>query len=105
MKKSTFLIYIGYYWTKTLIGIAFHPYFSVKETLRRPILLPVIFAPIIGLGFLVITSTIGSFFIKINGDLRGVVALFLSTALIAIFLWQFLLIYLLGSFLAAKRKS
>lgn len=105
MKKSTLLVYIGYYWTKTLLGIAFRPYLSVRETMRRPILLPVIFAPIAGLIFLFIASKIGSLFIIINGNLRGVVALFLSTTLLAIIMWQALLIYLLASFLIARRKS
>jgi hypothetical protein len=105
MKKSTLLIYIGYYWTKTLLGIAVRPYLSVKETMRRPILLPVIFAPIAGLIFLFIASKIGSLFIFIDGNLRGVVALFLSTTLLTIVMWQLLLLYLLVSFLIARIKN
>jgi len=104
MKKSTLVVYIGYYWTKTLIGLTFHPYFSVRETLRRPILLPVLFVPFLGIIFLFIAGKIGSLFIFIHGDLRGVVALFLSTALFTIVFWQLLLLYLLGSFILARKK-
>ena len=105
MKKSTLFVYVGYYWTKTLIGLAFHPYFAVKETIRRPILIPVLFAPILSLVFLFIASKIGSLFIIINGDLRGVVALFLTTSLLTFVMWQILLLYLLISFLIASRKN
>jgi len=105
MKKRTFLIYIGYIWTKTLLGIAFKPYLSVRNSIRRPILLPVIFAPFAGLILLFIAGKIGSLFIFINGNLRGAVALFLSTTLLTIVLWQILLLYLLISFIIAARKS
>ena len=104
MKKGTLLVYVGYYWTKTLIGLMFHPYFAVRETIRRPILLPVIFAPFIALIFLFAVSKVGSLFIIINGNLRGVVALFLSTCLLTFVMWQILLLYLLGSFIIARRK-
>ena len=33
MKKRTFLIYVAYVWTKTLLGLTFHPYKSVRETI------------------------------------------------------------------------
>jgi len=49
MKKSTFLIFSGYIWTKTLLGLTFHPFMTIKQVVRRPVLLPVIFSPIIGL--------------------------------------------------------
>lgn len=45
MKKSVFVIYGSYLWTRTLLGLTFHPYQSIRETIRRPVLLPVIFLP------------------------------------------------------------
>ncbi len=105
MKKSTFFIYSGYVWTKTLLGLTFSPYKSVKETIRRPILIPVIFTPILAVPLLFIAGKIGSLFLFVNGNLRGLVALFLSTTLISILLWQLLILYLLGSFLIASRRG
>ena len=99
MKKSTFLIFSAYIWTKTLLGLTFHPLMTVRQVTRRPVLLPVIFSPIIGLVAFFIFGRIGSFLIDVYGLRREVIALFLSTAFISILLWQGLLIYLFISFL------
>ena len=106
MKKRTFFIYVAYIWTKILLGLTFHPYRSVRETIRRPILLPVIFTPFIGILILFIAGKIGALLITIYGLKREIIALFLSTTLISIIFWQLLLLYLLGSFLVASwRRS
>lgn len=102
MKKRTFFIYVAYVWTKTLLGLTFHPYTSVRETLRRPVLLPVIISPLIGLGILLLAGKIGSLLITVYGTKREFIALFLSTTFISIVLWQLLLVYLLMSFIAAR---
>jgi hypothetical protein len=104
MKKRTFFIYIAYVWTKTILGLTFHPYLSVRETVRRPILLPVVISPILGLGLLLIASKIGSVLIIVYGAQREIIALFLSTTFISIVLWQLLLLYLLFSFIFARLK-
>ena len=101
MKKNTFLIFIAYIWTKTLLGITFHPFSTIKQVTRRPVLLPIIFSPFIGLFILFILGRIGSFLIDIYALKRELIAMFLGTALISILLWQALLIYLLISFLLA----
>lgn len=105
MKKSVFAIYIGYIWIKTLIGLTFHPYKSVLETFRHPVILPVIFSPVIGLLALLIMAKIGSLLISVYGMAREFIAIFLSTAIISIFFWQTLLIYFLASFLTASWKK
>jgi hypothetical protein len=105
MKKSTFIVYSSYIWTKTLLGLTFHPYKSVQETIRRPILLPVIFSPLIAIAILFLAAKIGSLLISVYGIQREFVALFLSTTLISIIFWQLLLLYLLGSFLVARRMN
>lgn len=105
MKKRTFFIYVAYVWTKTLLGLTFHPYTSVRETLRRPVLLPVIISPLVGLGILLITGKIGSLLIIVYGTKRELIALFLSTTFISIVLWQLLLLYLLLSFIAARLRK
>lgn len=104
MKKRTFLIYSSYIWTKTLLGLTFHPYRSVKETIKRPILLPVVFSPMIAMLVLFLAAKIGSLLIVVYDIKREAVAIFLSTTLISIVFWQLLLLYLLISFLISSRK-
>ncbi|MDO8639842.1 MAG: hypothetical protein Q7R53_02855 [bacterium] len=101
MKKSTFLIFVTYIWTKTLLGLTFHPLKTVREVTRRPVLLPAIFTPFIGLLMLFVAGRIGALLISVYGLKRDVIALFLSTTLISILFWQALLIYLLINFLIA----
>lgn len=105
MKKSIFIIYTSYIWTKTLLGLTFYPYKSVKETIRRPILLPVIFSPLIAIGLLFIAAKIGSLLIFVYGIQREAVAIFLSATLISILFWQALLLYLLFTFLLVIRRK
>jgi hypothetical protein len=104
MKKNVFFIFVAYVWTKTLLGLSLHPFSTVREVTRRPVLLPVIFSPIIGLFTLFILGRIGALLITTYGLSREVIALALSSALIGIILWQLLLVYLLLSFLAALWK-
>ena len=105
MKKSIFIVYASYMWTKTLLGLTFYPYKSVKETMRRPILLPVIFSPLIAIALLFLAAKIGSLLIIVYGIQREAVAIFLSATLISILFWQILLLYLMGSFLLVSWKK
>lgn len=105
MKKSTFLIFSAYIWTKTLLGLTFHPLMTIRQVTRRPILLPVIFSPIIGLAILFIFGRVGAFLLDFYGLRRDAIVIFLSTVFISILLWQALLIYLLISFLLALWKK
>lgn len=104
MRKSTFLIFSTYIWTKTLLGLTFHPFSTVKQVTRRPVLLPVIFSPFMGLVAFFVFGRIGAFLLDFYGLKREVIAVFLSTVLISIIFWQALLLYLLASFLAALWK-
>ncbi len=105
MKTKAFFVYGGYLWTKTLLSLTFHPNKMIQETLRRPVLLPVIFSPIIGLIVLFVTAKIASYAVDIYGYKRDLIAIFLSTTLLSIMFWQALLFYLLGSYLVASRKK
>ena len=105
MKKRVLVIYASYLWTKTLLGLTFHPYQSIRETIRRPVLLPVIFSPLIAIALLFIAAKIGSLLIVIYGTKREAVAIFLSTTLISIIFWQLLLLYFLISFIVALRRK
>jgi hypothetical protein len=104
MKKSVLVVYGSYLWTRTLLGLTFHPYQSIRETIRRPVLLPVIFSPLIAIILLFIAAKAGSLLIVVYGIKREAVALFLSTTLISILFWQALLLYFLISFFVARRK-
>ncbi|MGI8420090.1 MAG: hypothetical protein ACR2LN_05615 [Candidatus Levyibacteriota bacterium] len=105
MKKRVLVIYASYIWTKMLLGLTFHPYKSIKETVKRPILLPVIFSPLIAIALLFLAAKLGSLLITIYGIQRDAVAIFLSTTLISIIFWQTLLLYFLASFIIASRKK
>jgi len=101
MKNNVFLIFVAYVWTKTLLGLSLHPFSTVREVTRRPVLLPVIFSPLIGLFTLFVLGRVGALLITTYGLSREIIALGLSCALIGIVLWQLLLLYLLISFLVA----
>src|ERR1035437_2743989 len=101
MKKNTFLIFVAYIWTKTLLGLTFHPFSTIREVTRRPVLLPVIFSPLIGLFTLFVLGRFAALLISVYGPSRELIAFMLSAALISILFWQLLLIYLLASFLIA----
>lgn len=105
MKKSVLVVYASYLWTRMIIGLTFHPYRSIKETLRRPVLLPVIFSPLIAIAMLFIAAKIGSLLLVVYGTKREIVAIFLSTTLISIIFWQALLIYFLISFFVVMKKK
>ena len=105
MKKRTFFIYCAYVWTKTLAGLTFSPYMSVRQTVKHPVLLPVIFSPLIGIAVLLIAGKIGSLLIKVYGRERELIGLFLSATLISILLWQLLLLYLLVSFILSSWRN
>ena len=105
MKKRVVLIYASYVWTKMLLGLTFHPYKSVKETVRRPVLLPVIFSPIIAIIILFAAAKLGSLLIVVYGMKREAVAIFLSTTFISILFWQVLLLYFVVSFVFATRSK
>ncbi len=105
MKKSTFLVFIAYIWTKTLLGLTFYPLMTIRQVTRRPVLIPTIFSPIMGLIAFFAFGRIGAFLINVYELKREAIALILSTVLLSILLWQALLIYLLISFLTGLRKK
>lgn len=105
MKKRTFFIFLAYVWSKTLIGLTFHPFSTIQKVTRRPILLPIIFTPLVGLFSLFILGRMGALLITFYGFKRDIIAIALSTGLISILFWQLLLIYLLISFLVAFWKK
>lgn len=104
MTKRTWVVFAGYVWSKTLLGITFHPFTSVRKMVRRPLLLPALFTPAMGLLLLFVAGRMGSYLLDVYGLKREVIAFFLSTVLLSIVLWQVLLIYLLLSFVFALRK-
>lgn len=101
MKKSTLVVFISYTWLKTLSGLTFHPYISTRNIVRRPVLFPVVFSPLIGLAILFVAGRIAAAIITTYGTSRQIIAILLGTILFSIVFWQLLILYLLGSFLFA----
>jgi hypothetical protein len=97
MKKPAIVIFITYVWTKTLLGLTFSPYHSMRDVARNKVLTPVVFSPILGILLLLIIGRIGATFFTLHGIFRETFAIMLSAGLISILLWQILLIYLLSS--------
>src|SRR3989344_4315159 len=105
MKKRTFAIFVAYIWVKTLYGLAFHPSLTSRQISRRPVLLPVVFSPILGLIVLFAAGRIAALLITIYGFKREIIAFFLSSTLISTLLWQALILYLLGSLILTFLKN
>jgi hypothetical protein len=105
MKKRTFLIFAAYVWTKTLLGLTFHPFLTIRQVIRRPVLLPVILTPIIGLAACFALGRIGAVLVDFYGISRTAISIFLSTFLISILFWQALLIYLIINYLIVFLKN
>jgi hypothetical protein len=105
MKRGTFLIFVGFIWTKTLLGLTFHPFTTIRQVTRRPVLLPVILTPIVGLIAFFVFGRIGAFLVDFYGISRTAISIFLSTFLMSILFWQALLIYLLLNFLIASWRK
>jgi hypothetical protein len=105
MRKRTFLIFVAYIWTKTLLGLTFHPFMTIKQVARRPVLFPVIFTPIVGLAAFFVIGRIGSFLLDFYGLNRTALSVFLSTFLLSIIFWQALLIYLIINYLISFLKN
>lgn len=104
MTKRTWVVFAGYLWSKTLLGITFHPFTSVRKMVRRPLLIPALFTPLVGLAALFVAGRMGAVLIDVVGINREIIAAFLSTILLSILMWQLLLIYLLLSFFFALRR-
>lgn len=104
MKKLGALgAWVAYVWSVTLAGLAIHPYQSVKRmVLNKPILLPVVLSPAMGLLGLFVVGRIGSFVFTFGPIGREVVSLVLGSTLIGLVLWQGLLIALVIRFWRAR---
>ncbi|HEX7042194.1 MAG TPA: hypothetical protein VF189_03000 [Patescibacteria group bacterium] len=106
MRKSTFFIYSIAVWLKTFYGVTFHPYKTLWEIRRRPILSPMIASPFFTLFCIILLGKIGSVLILVYGAERMLIAIILGGAILSIFLWQILVFYfLLMFFLASKSQA
>lgn len=103
MKKSVLVVWVGYVWGTTLAGLAIHPYQSIRRiVLGKRILLPVALSPIIGLISLFVVGRVGSYFFTLDSLGRELTALFLGSTLIALMMWQGLLLLLVLRFWRAR---
>jgi hypothetical protein len=105
MRKRTFVVFVSYIWTKILLELTFYPFTSVREVVRRPILLPTIFSPFLGIILIFLISRVAALFVATTGIFRVGISLLLSSAVLSIFMWQILLLYLLLSYVFALWKN
>lgn len=96
---KTMIMWMTYVWSVTLAGLAIHPYKSVRRmVLDKPILLPVVLSPILGLLGLFLLGRVGSYVWTIGTMGRELMAAVLGSTLIGLLLWQGLLIVLVARF-------
>lgn len=96
-------LWLTYVWSVTMAGLAVHPYQSVKRmVLNKPVLLPVVLSPLMGLVGLFVLGRVGSYVFTLGSLGREVMALLLGSTLIGLLLWQGLLIFLVLRFWRAR---
>lgn len=97
-------VWMAYVWSVTLAGLAIHPYQSVKRmVLNKPVLLPVVLSPVVGLIMLFVGGRVGSYVFTLGILGREIMALVLGSTLIGLLLWQGLLLFLVVRFWRARR--
>lgn len=102
IRKRAFVLFVGYVWTKLLVGFIIHPYKSIRETASAHIFLPVVFSPLYALCLLFIMGRLGTLLFDIYGFKREIIALILSTGLFSIVMWQIILVYFFIHFVRQK---
>lgn len=96
-------LWMSYVWSVTLAGLAIHPYQSVRRmVLDKPILLPVVMSPLLGLLGLFFVGRVGSFVFTLGPVGREIMAMVLGSTLIGLLLWQGLLVMLVVRFWRAR---
>ena len=99
-KRLTF--FISYVWATTLMGLAIHPYQSVRRMVfekEKRIFLPVVLSPFGTILTFLVIGRVGSYFLNISGVYREVMAGMLGWSLIGLVLWQLLMIMLVVRFI------
>lgn len=105
MKKQAFFAYSLYIWLKTFYGVTFHPYETLWEIRRRPVLTPMLASPFFTLFLVFVLGKVGSLLILVYGRERALIAIILGGAILSILLWQLLLFYFLFNFLLVSHKD
>jgi len=105
MKKQTFILFSAYVWLKAFYGVTFHPYKTIWEIRRHPVLTPMLTSPLFTLFLIFILGKIGSVLIFVYGKERTLIAIILGGAILSIILWQLLVLYFLVIFLSVSSKS
>ena len=103
--KKTFFLYGLYVWLKIFYGVTFHPYKTLWEIRRHPVLTPMLASPFFTLFCVILLGKIGSLLILVYDAQRALIAIILGGAILSILLWQLLLFYFLFNFLLASKKS
>lgn len=94
-------LFISYVWITTLMGLAIHPYQSVRRMVfekDKRILLPVVLSPFGAILVFLLVGRVGSYFLNISGAYREIISGILGWSLIGLLLWQVLMIMLVVRF-------
>lgn len=103
MNKSSLILWITYVWTKTLAGLAIHPYKSIRRiVLGERVLLPVTMSPLMAIVGLLIVGRVGSYVMNLGGFTREAMAAVLGITLIGLLMWQGLILALVYRFWKAR---
>lgn len=100
---KSLLVWMAYVWATTVAGLMIHPYQSIKRmVLDKPILLPVVMSPVIGLVGLFLVGRVGSYIFTLGENGREIISFILGSTLIGLLMWQGLLIFLVVRFWRAR---
>ena len=105
MKKKTFALFSLYIWLKTFYGVTFHPYETLWDIRRHPVLSPMLASPLFTLALVFLLGKLGSILILVYGRERALIAVILGGAILSIILWQLLVLYFLINFLLATKYT
>lgn len=105
-ERGAFVVFVGYVWSKTLAGLAIHPYRSVKEMVmerKSRVLLPTVLSPLFGVLGLLVLGRVGSLVFEVGGLARRVLGFVLVWGFLGVLMWQGLILVLVWRFFRALR--
>ncbi len=98
------LILLGIYQMgRVTLGLAVHPYRTMREVVRTKWLLPMALTPMGLLVLLIVATRIGAVWVRLPGAWRGWVAMVLTIGAVGLCAWQGIVAYLTWRFFKAGR--
>lgn len=104
-KVLAFAVWVIYQVLRLSLGLAVHPYRSMREIMRGFWFIPLAFLPSAVLVWIFITGRIAAWVVDLPASYRSGVGIFYSTFVISLVLWQILLFYLAFRFWMGLRRQ